>query len=248
MFYSIKFHKMHLAEYLLLGSKASNILGKYDETELQLVKPKTKITAALNKLEDNLKISPSSMRTSELAAKDLRRDNGWKCFMYLVISQSYNEDATIRTHAEKLVTVVRSPEMRIYDMGYQDQTVSMINFFNKVDSNEELKAAITGIGADNHYAFLKTSQQDFIAKEEEKNKEEAEKPNAEGAKAAKEVRKAIESLDQFLSVMKDMTEKVEYENIAAEINEVIKDINSRIAARETRRENAKEEETTTLQE
>lgn len=246
MFYSIKFHKMHLADYLLLGSKTSNILGKYDETELQLIKPKTKVNVTVNNLEDNMKISQSSMRTSELAAKDHKRDDGWKCFMYLVISQSYKEDDEIRTNAEKLLSIVRSPEMRIYDMGYQDQTANMINFFNKIDSSEELKAAITAIGADNHYAFLKTSQQDFIDKEEEKIKEEAEKPNAEGVKAAKEVRKAIEALDRFLMVMKDMTDKTEYDDITAEINEVIKDINSRIAARITRQENSKEEEEASL--
>lgn len=58
-------------------------------------------------------------------------------------------------------------------------------------------------------------------------------------KAAKEVRKAIKTLDRFLSVMKDLSGKEEYDNIAAQINETVADINRQIAARVTRLKNTK---------
>ena len=132
-------------------------------------------------------------------------------------------------------------------MGYQDQTACMINFFNKVDSNTELTEAIDKTGTTLQYAQLKADEKAFEQKSLEKDTEEAEKPNAEGAKAAKEVRKSIEALNRFLLVMKDLSGKEEYNQIAAQINETAIDINTQITARLTRLKNSKEEEETSLQ-
>jgi len=187
-----------------------------------------------------MKTIRTNFRTQELASLDLNRDDSWKCFYYLLISQSYNLDSEIREEAIKLVNIVRSPEMRIYKMGYQDQTACMITFFNRVDSSTELTTAIGKVGATAHYAQVKTTEESFETKSFEKDQEEAEKQNAEGVKAAKAVRKAIEALNRFLMVMKDLSGKEEYDQIAAQINETVADINAAIAARETRRENEKE--------
>ena len=248
MIIPIKFHKMHLPEYLVLATKASAVLSQFDEVDLQLIKPKESINSSLTKLEDSMKTVKSSFRTQELSDLDLKRDDSWKCFYYFLISQSYSADLAIRKYAIKLVDIVRTPEMRIYKMGYQEQTACMINFFNKVDSSTELTEAIEKTGSKTLYEKLKSDEGIFEQKSLEKDKEEAEKPNAEGLKAAKEVRNAIEALDRFLSVMKDLSGKEEYDNIAAQINETVADINRQIAARVTRLKNAKEEEEGTLQE
>ncbi|WP_282015524.1 DUF6261 family protein [Marinifilum flexuosum] len=239
---------MHLTEYLVLATKASAVLAQFDEVDLQLIKPKENVKQSLTILENSMKTVKSSFRTQELSDLDLNRDDSWKCLYYFLISQSYSSDPEIRKYAIKLLDHIRTPEMRIYKMGYQEQTACMINFFNKVDSSAELTEAIEKTGSKTLYEKLKSDEGIFEQKSLEKDKEESEKPNAEGAKAAKEVRKAIEALDRFLSVMKDLSGKEEYDNIAAQINETAMDINTQVTARLTRLKNAKEEEETTLHE
>jgi len=238
----LKFRLMHLADYLLLITKTHKILSNYDGTELQLDSPKAKVLQASTLLQESMKVERATFRTQELANLDLNRDDSWKCFYYFIISQSFNLDLTIRSHANKLLTIIRTPEMRIYKMGYQDQSACMINFFNRVDSNAELTDAIKKTAARILYNQVKSTQQAFQAKDAEKDKEESEKTNAEGNKAAKEVRAALEGLNRFLMVMKDINGNEEYDKIAALINETVQDINAKVSARATRRENAKEEE------
>ncbi|RUT78082.1 DUF6261 family protein [Ancylomarina longa] len=245
MINKIKFYLMHLAEYLLLSTKVSSILNKYDETELQLTVAKTKVQQSSDYLQNNMKLVKANLRTEEMLNLDANRDNAWKSFNYFVLSQAYCLNAEKREYANKLLTLIRTPEMRIYKMGYQDETASLINFFNRIDSNPEFAEAIEKISAQQRYTQLKTAQKAFTDKEAERVDEEADKPNAKGKEAARQVRESIESLNRFLAVMKDMTGKEEYDKIAAEVNEVVVEINSRVNSRTTRHRNAKEEEEVT---
>ena len=131
--------------------------------------------------------------------------------------------------------------MRIYSQGYKEQTATMINFFNRIDSKPELSKAIEDIGANAVYLELKTAQSTFESKEAEKVTQAATKPKSESEEAVKELRTAFNEMNQFLNIMSQMSGKAEYAEIASKINQLIDDINTNVKARSTRRENAKEE-------
>ena len=237
----IKFYLMVLSDYLFLGTETSKILDTYDETELQLPLIKTKLKAALKKLEDSMKLLRGSQITEELAILDADRDNAWMCFYHLVISQSLRLNPEIRKMAHFIEAIIKLPEMRIHHQGYKQQTATMINFFNRIDSNPELIKAIEDIGANAVYLELKTAQSTFEAKDAEKISTSASKPKSESEEAVKELRNAFNDISQFLNIMSQMSGKAEYAEIAAKINQQVDEINTKVKARSTRRENAKEE-------
>ncbi len=237
----IKFYLMVLSDYLFLGTETSKILDTYDETELQLPLIKTKLKAALTKLEDSMKLLRGSKFTEELAVLDSDRDNAWMCFYYLVVSQGLRLNPIIRKSAHIIESVIKLPEMRIYSQGYKEQTTTMINFFNRVESNPELSKAIEDVGGNAVYLELKTAQSSFESKEAEKVTQAATKPKSESEEAVKELRAAFNEMNQFLNIMSQMSGKAEYTEIASKINELIDDVNTNVKARSTRRENTKEE-------
>ena len=237
----IKFYLMVLSDYLFLGTETSKILDTYDETELQLPLIKTGLKAALTKLEDSMKLLRGSQFTEELAMLDSDRDNAWMCFYHLVISQGLRLNPIIRKSARIIESVIKLPEMRIHNQGYKEQTATMINFFNRVDSNPELSKAIEDIGGNAVYLELKTAQSTFEAKDAEKVTHSASQTKSESEEAVKELRKAFDDISQFLNIMSQMSGKAEYAEIAAKINQQIDEINTKVKSRNTRRENAKEE-------
>ncbi len=237
----IKFYLMVLSDYLFLGTETSNVLDTYDETDLQLTLIKDKIKAALTKLENSMKLLRASQLTEELAALDSDRDNAWMCFYHLVISQSLRLDPIIRKNANLIENIIKLPEMRIYNQGYKEQTSTMINFFNRVDSKPELSMAITEIEAQIIYDELKVAQTNFELKEIEKVTQAAAKPKSESEEAVRELRKAFTDTSEFLNIMGQMTNRIEYNEIAAKINQLVDEVNTKVKARQTRRENAKEE-------
>ena len=238
----IRFYRMYLQDYLLLGTKILDILGNEDEVALQLGVPVAKIREALNKLREGLKILKANLRTEELARLDNRRDDAWMCFYHLVLSQVRCMDDEVREYAHKLEVLIRMPEMRIHKMGYQKQTASMINFFNRVDSSSELTEALVKMSGEQRYSEIKITQNAFVTKESERLDQEADKPSKDGLESAKELRKSIEYLGQFLSVMSEQSGKEDYAKIAAKINEVVSEINTRVSAKLTRLKSAKEED------
>lgn len=237
----IKFYLMVLSDYLFLGTEVSKIVDTYDETELQLSLIKTKLKAALTKLENSMKLLRGSKFTEELAVLDSDRDNAWMCFYHLVLSQGLRLNPIIRKSAHTIESIIKLPEMRIYSQGYKEQTATMINFFNRIDSNSELSKAIEDIGGDTVYLELKTAQSSFESKEAEKLAQAASKPKSESEEAVKELRAAFDEMNQFLNIMSQMSGKAEYAEIASKINELIDGINTNVKARSTRRENTKEE-------
>ena len=241
MIKKVKFYLMVLADYLLLVSKTSVILGEYNEEDLQLGLVKNKVNKALKKLEDSMKLRRGSPITEELAVLDADRDQACMCFYHYIIGQSNRLNPAIRQRAHILLSLVKLPEMRIYQQGYKEQTATMINFFNRVDSNPELVAALEAIGATAIYVELKTAQTVFAAKEADKVNQSAAKPKSESAEAVKDLRKAFDDLNQFLNIMSQLSGKAEYEEISAKINELVDEINTNIKARSTRRENSKDE-------
>ncbi|MRT93657.1 hypothetical protein [Ancylomarina sp. 16SWW S1-10-2] len=110
----IKFYLMVLSDYLFLGTETSKILDTYDETELQLPLIKTKLKAALKKLENSMKLLRGSQLTEEIAVLDEDRDNAWMCFYHLVISQSLRLNPTINKSALIIESIIKLPEMRIH--------------------------------------------------------------------------------------------------------------------------------------
>jgi len=247
MIKKIKFYLMVLADYLLLASKTTAILGEYNGEDLQLDLVKNKINNALKRLENSMKLRQGSPITEELAVLDANRDQAWMCFYHYIIGQSNRLNPAIRERALSLLSLVKLPEMRIYQQGYKEQTATMINFFNRVDSNPELVAAVEAIGATAIYLELKTAQTAFSAKEAEKVNKGAAKPKSESEEAIKDLRKAFDDLNQFLNVMSQLSGKAEYEEIASKINELADEINTNVKARNTRRENAKEEADQTIE-
>jgi len=241
MIKKIKFYLMVLNDYLFLGTETSKILDKYDETELQLPLVKTKINAALNRLKNSMKLLRGSLITEELATLDTDRDNAWKCFYHCVISQSYRLNPSIRESAHMLAAIIKLPEMRVRYQGYKEQTATMINFFNRIDSDPELVTAIEAVGATTFYNELKTAETAFENKLREKVAEGATKPRSDSEEAVKDIRKAFDDLSQFLNIMSQLSGKAEYTRIADEVNEIVDQINTEVQARSTRRENAKEE-------
>ncbi len=239
----IKFYRMLLQDYLLLGTKILEILDNEDEAGLQLGVPVAKIREALDKLRDGLKVVQASLRTEELAQLDNSRDDAWMCFYHLVLSQVRCADEKVREYAHKLEVLISMPEVRIHKMGYQKQTASMINFFNRIDSNAELTEALEKISGQQSYSELKLAQDAFTVKEAERLNQEADKQSKNGGESAKNLRKSIEDLGNFLSVMYQLSGKEDYTKIADKINEVVSDINTRVSARLTRRKSEKEEET-----
>lgn len=241
MIKKIKFYLMVLSDYLFFGTEISKILDKYDETELQLNLVKTKIYAALNRLKNSMKLLRGSLLTEELATLDTDRDNAWKCFYHYIISQSFRLNTGIRESAHMIIAIIKLPEMRIHHQGYKEQTATMINFFNRIDSNPELITAIETTGATSFYNELKAAETAFENKTSEKMSKEAAKPKSESEEAVKDLRKAFDDLDQFLNIMSQLSGKAEYEEISSKINELVDEINTNVKARSTRRENAKEE-------
>jgi len=241
MIKKIKFYLMVLTDYLLLVSKTSAILGDYNEEDLQLGLVKNKIKNALKRLENSMKLLQGSPITQELAVLDANRDQAWMCFYHYIIGQSNRLNPAIRERANSLLSLVKLPEMRIYQQGYKEQTATMINFFNRVDSNPELVAAVEAIGATAIYLELKTAQSVFAAKQAEKVNKGAARPKSESEEAIKDLRKAFDELNQFLNIMSQLSGKAEYEEIASKINELADEINTNVKARNTRRENSKEE-------
>lgn len=242
MINKIKFFRMHLDDYLLLGTKILDILDKEDELALQLGVPVAKIRETLAKLKEGRKIVAANLRTEELAYLDTRRDDAWVCFYHLILSQVRCLDDSVREYAHKLEVLITMPEMRIHKLGYQKQSASMINFFNRIDSNPELVEALEKISGQQRYTELKSAQEAFTAKESERVDQEALKPHRNGVEAAKDLRKAIENLSQFLTVMLQITGKDAYAKIIDKINEVVSEINARVLAQATRRQSAKEEQ------
>ncbi len=237
----IRFYLMVLSDYLFLGTEASKIIDTYNEEELQLSLIKTKLSAALSKLEDSMKLLRGSQITEELSALDAERDDAWMCFYHLVESQSLRLNPSIRESAHIIDAVIKLPEMRIYNQGYKEQTTTMINFFNRVDTKPELSQAIKAIEALFVYNELKAAQAAFEAKETEKVTQAAAKPKSESEAAVKELRKAFSETNQFLNIMSQISGKVEYTEIASKINQLIDGVNTNVKARSTRRETAKEE-------
>lgn len=238
----IRFYQMYLADYLVLGTKILEILRSVKNQDLQLTIPIAKLVAALEKLKNGLRVVKANLRTEELAQLDHLRDDAWMCLYHLVLSQVRCADAEVREQAYKLEVLIRKPEMRIHKMGYQKQTACMINFFERVDSDSELSEALTKMSGEQRYSELKMAQDAFIAKENEKTSQEAEKPDRNGAEAAKNLRKAIEYLGQFLSVMSEQSGNEEYASIADVINEVVSSMNASVLAKATRLKNAREED------
>jgi len=237
----IKFYLMILSDHLFLGTETSKILDTYDETELQLPLIKTKLKAALTKLEDSMKQLRGSKYTEELAVLDSDRDNAWMCFHHLVSSQAFRLNPEIHKNAHIIESIIKLPEMRIYNQGYKEQTATMINFFNRVETRQELRDAIENIEAQDVYDELKAAQAAFEAKEAEKVAMAAAKPKSESEAAVKDLRKAFDEMSQFLNIMSQMSGKAEYNEIASKINQLIDEVNTNVKARSTRRENAKEE-------
>ena len=188
-----------------------------------------------------MKLLRGSKFTEELAVLDSDRDNAWMCFYHLVLSQGLRLNPIIRKSAHLIEGIIKLPEMRIYSQGYKEQTTTMINFFNRIDSNSELSKAIEDIGGDTVYLELKTAQSSFESKEAEKLAQAASKPKSESEEAVKELRAAFDEMNQFLNIMSQMSGKAEYAEIASKINELIDGINTNVKARSTRRENTKEE-------
>jgi Zn-dependent oligopeptidase len=237
----IKFYLMVLTDHLFLGTEASKVLDTYNEEDLQLTLVKTKFNTALKKLEDSMKLLRSSQVTEELATLDSDRDDAWMCFYNLVESQSLRLNLSIRQSAHIIDAIIKLPEMRIHHQGYKEQTTTMINFFNRVDTKPELSKAIEDIGAQTVYEELKAAQAAFETKQTEKVTQAAAKPKSESEAAVKELRKAFSNLSQFLNIMSQLSGKAEYNEIASKVNQLIDGVNTNVKSRSTRRENAKEE-------
>jgi len=242
MITKIKFYLLVLADYMRLGQLTSEILNQYDDVELQLTLVKTKLKDAVEKLEGSLILLDTSVFTEELAKLDGDRDAAWMCFYHLVISQSNRLNGEISDKANLLLSLVKLPEMRMYKQGYKDQSVNLNNFFNRIDSDASLTAAIVVISASEQYAELKAAQLAFDTKEIERANKEAEIPKSQSEEARKEIRSSMEDLDKLLHVFSQLTGKNEYAQIAGEINEVVSGINTSAISRSTRRENSQEEE------
>lgn len=237
----IKFYLMVLSDHLFLGTETSKVLNTYNEEDLQLSLVKTKLNTALKKLKDSMKIVHASQITEELASLDSDRDDAWMCFYQLVSSQALRLKPEVRKNAHIIEAITKLPEMRIHHQGYKEQTATMINFFNRVETRQELRDAIENIDAQDVYDELKDAQAAFEAKEAEKVTMAAAKPKSESESAVKDLRKAFDEMSQFLNIMSQMSGKAEYNEIASKINQLIDEVNTNVKARSTRRENAKEE-------
>ena len=242
-----KFYLLILSDYQFLAAVVLDILNKYDDPELQLALIKAKIKAAHDRLQGSANLVKSNSITEELAKLDTDRDDAWMAFYHHIISCARRLNPESREYANKLLKVASVPEMQIHQLGYQKQTINTNNFFKNIDSNAEYIEALEKIAGNVLYGELKAAQSAFEAKEAERFSSDAAKGKSESTLAAKEVRNALEELEKLLFVMNQLSGKPEYAQIAAEINEVIDEVNAKALARVTRRENNKEEEEPTLE-
>jgi len=247
MIKTVKFYLLLLTEYLFLGKQIVSIMAKFDEATLKLTMAKSKITNALTKLEQSMKIVKGSLLTDNVNSADTARDNAWYALYHYIIACSYSYNNDIRTNAELLLSVIKLPEMRIANLGLKKQSAVLINFFNRIDSMPEFVAALTATNANEYYTTLKEKQTAFELVYAERNQKDSAKQKSESEEASRELRVAIDELNQFLNVMNNMNPNGDYEKISQEINEVIDSVNTTAQSRTTRRQNKAEEVATEQQ-
>lgn len=247
MIKSVKFYLLLLTEYLFLGKQIAAILAKFDEATLQLTMAKSKITNALNKLEQSMKTIKSSLLTDDVNSADTIRDNAWFALYHYIIACSYSDNNDIRTNAEKLLSVIKLPEMRIAHLGLKKQSAVLVNFFNRIDTIPEFVTALSTTNANEYYTTLKEKQTAFELVYSERNQKDSTKQKSESEEATRELRVAIDELNQFLNVMNSMNPNPDYDKISQEINVVIDSLNTTALSRTTRRQNKAEEVATEQQ-
>ncbi|GEM_PF-4246860 len=231
-----KFYLMLIADHILLATRAYEIVDKYKGEIPQLIDVASSIKAIIDMYDQSFKRSASKLITEQVAALDILRDDAWRAFTYYIKSCTYRSDSLVKNLANSILIIIQKDEYKMYHQGYNEQSISLNNIFNSIDSDTELSNAIGTIGAQDVYNELKQAQDNFHVKNVEREEVRSKRDKSQYKEASVMLRNEIDNLGKLITIMNRYDSSPEYNQILAELNVVIDRINTECKARETRKE------------
>ena len=235
-----------LSTSLLLPGELSETITKFDQavkelgithafllTILALLgKDVTRIRQAITALRFNKKIKS----VAEAAAQ---REDSFVGFKDYIESSRRRRDEAIKEAHAAIWAILEAVGTQLYRLGYVEQTAKLEALFSELDKPEN-QAYLLTLRADDYYAELKESQEDFLTLSGEKRTEDElqQYPSLDTSKST-----AVPHVNAFLSivgVMQEVSEgdeKEQFNSLIDKLNIIIADIMTVARARKTRKEN-----------
>jgi hypothetical protein len=201
----------------------------------------TQFSAALIKLDDELRVDKGSVLTEELHLIDQERDSLWRAMDMRI-------DATLLCTIEKDVEAAKRLR-RVFNLygdirkiSFNEETAGLDNLLGDL-SKEENASHVTAAGFGkwaNKLAELNTA---FVAKQDERDTELANKKSGNAKAVRIEIDPLYELMVERVNALVSLNMLTpELENFIKELNQKIKTLDLTLAAREGRKE--AEEDTT----
>lgn len=237
----ITLYKLRNGEYFQFMSAFKSLLEMLTPAAIHSEEEFTEFSAALIKLDDELRVDKGSVLTEELHALDFDRDSVWRAIDMRI-------DATLLCTVEKEMEAAKRLR-RIFDLygdirkiSFNEETAGLTNLLGDL-AKEENVGFVTSCGLTKWANVLNDLNIAFVAKQNERDTELANK-NSGNAKAVRiEIDPLYELMVERVNALVSLNMQTpELENFVKELNQKIKTLEITLAGREGRKDNGEEEE------
>lgn len=241
---NLQLYKLRNSEYFQHMSDFSGLIVGITPSAIHSDTEFVAFTAAMVKLDDELRVDQGSVLTEQITQLDIDRDNTWRAI-------------DMRLNATLLCTIPEEVEAakrlrRVFDLygdirraSYNEQTGEVTNLVGDLEKPKNAGFVAT-CGLGNWIGHLKQLNLSFKDKQNERDTEMANKNSGN----AKVVRQDIDPLYELMvervnALISLNMQTPELENFVKELNQKIKTLNTTLAGREGRKESGQEEEPAT---
>lgn len=237
----IALYKLRNGEYFQFMTAFKSLLELLTPAAIHSEDDFAKFDTALTKLDDELRVDKGSVLTEELHSIDRDRDSLWRAIDMRI-------DATLLCTVDKEMEAAKRLR-RVFDLygdirkiSFNEETAGLTNLLGDM-ANEENAGFVTTCGLTKWANVLSGLNKAFVAKQNERDTELANK-NSGNAKAVRiEIDPLYELMVERVNALISLNMQTpELENFIKELNQKIKTLEITLAGREGRKDTGEEEE------
>lgn len=219
-----------------MGEKVLDITQPLTANDSKFGNLHVKTRKIFDRLVKNKKSTLKSSFTGDLLLADKYRGSGFVCFRDITHGMSVSLIEDIQVKAIKIYAIIEKHGVKIYRLGYQSETASLLALFTELDKPEN-QQLLTDLGLLIYYKSLKDAEIAFNSISVQKSDEKTTiSDESEAATIVlQELLPALTSLVAMLQLYSEL-EPDPWENVYKKVVTYITETNTVARARKTRKQ------------
>jgi len=231
-----------VSDGILISDRMLKISLPLTVNDPKLLKLHTKLTSVYNRLVKNQKYSVRSPLTDRLILLGKRRNKALTAIRSIIYGMSESLIEETSKNATILYTIIKKYVVKVYSMGYKEETANLISLFSDFDLPAN-NALLKDLGILPFYESLKTAHLAFDMLCNQKSDHKTEQiVDSEAATAI--LTELIPAMTNLLAMIElnNQYDPTTYSEVYNQLVTYINEINTTARARKTRKQNSTEPE------